>query len=214
MRAVLLIVGLAVVASGAVVDRVAITVGREVITELQLDEELRVTAFLNHQPVVRDLITRRAAAGRLIEQLLIRRDLEVSRYPMPGEEDVNRYLEQIRSGFGDATQFDRALTEYGLSEDVLREHLALQLTTLRFIEFRFQPEIDVSDAEIRAAYEREISNWKVTHSGAAPGFEASRDSIRKALTEERIDRALDAWLQERRRRGHIVYIDASLEGQP
>ncbi len=214
MRALLLIVGLAFAASGAVVDRVAITVGHEVITELQLDEELRVTAFLNHQPVVRDLSTRRAAADRLIEQLLIRRDMEVSHYPMPDEKDVNRYDEQIRSGFGGAIQFDKALTEYGLSENVLREHLVLQLTTLRFVEVRFQPEIDISDAEIRTAYESEAANWKSTHSSATPSLEASRDSIRNTLTEQRIDHALDAWLQERRRRGHIVYIDQSLEAQP
>jgi hypothetical protein len=35
-------------ARAEVLDRIAIVVGRNVITELQIDEELRVTAFLNY----------------------------------------------------------------------------------------------------------------------------------------------------------------------
>lgn len=202
---------LAMTASADIIDRLAITMGRDVITELQLDEELRVAAFLNRQPIVRDLNTRRAAAGRLVEQLIVTREMEVSRYPLPDEQDLNKYFDQIRSEFSDSVEFNQALARYGLTEGTLRNHLALQLTTLRFIEFRFQPEVDVSDVEIQTAYGHEIATWKTAHSGAPPSLEASRESIRKALLEQRIDRALDAWLEDRRKRLHIVYVDASLQ---
>ena len=208
---IVLCLGLAV-ASAEIVDRLAITVGREAVTELQLDEELRVTAFLNRQPIVRDLNARHAAVDRLVQQLLVRHEMEVSRYPLPDEEDVNKYFGQIRSGFGSGAQFEEALVRYGLTEGSLREHLALQLTTLRFIEFRFQPEVSVSEAEIRAAYEREVVGWKAAHSGSPPPtLGGSRESIRRNLVEEHIDRALDAWLQERRRRVRVVYVDAALQ---
>lgn len=202
---------LAMTASADIIDRLAITMGRDVITELQLDEELRVAAFLNRQPIVRDLNTRRAAAGRLVEQLIVTREMEVSRYPLPDEQDLNKYFDQIRSEFSDSVEFNQALARYGLTEGTLRNHLALQLTTLRFIEFRFQPEVDVSDVEIQTAYGHEIATWKTAHSGAPPSLEASRESIRKALLEQRIDRALDAWLEDRRKRLHIVYVVASLQ---
>jgi hypothetical protein len=202
---------LALAASAEIIDRLAVTVDREAITELQLDEELRVTAFLNRKPIVRDLDTRRAAAARLVEQLIIRREMELSHYPLPGEQDLSQYFDQIRGEFRTSDEFDQALTRYGLTERALGDHLALQLTTLRFIEFRFQPEVDVSDTEIEAAYKREIATSNTAHSGVAPTFEALRSSIRKALIEERIDRALDTWLQERRRRVHVVYADASLQ---
>ena len=211
MSRLLIILCFALAASAETVDRLAIAVEREAITELQLDEELRVTAFLNRQPIVRDLNTRRAAADRLVQQLIVRREMEVNHYPLPDEEDVNKYFEQIRSGFGSAAQFAQALATYSLTESTLRDHLMLQLTTLRFIEYRFEPEVDISDTEIRMAYEREIANWSADHSGPAPSLEASRESIRNRLVEERIDRALDTWLQERRKRVHIVYVDASLE---
>jgi hypothetical protein len=207
----LIVFCLALALSGEVVDRLVIAVGREAITELQLDEEIRVAAFLNRQPVVRDLDTRRAAADRLVQQLLVRREMEVSRYPLPGEEDVNKYFDQIRAEFSSAAEFDQALTSYELTRSTLRDHLALQLTALRFIEFRFQPEINISEAEIQTSYQSELATWAPAHSGAPPSLEASRESIRKALTEKRIDRALDAWLEERRKRVHIVYIDTSLQ---
>ncbi|MFL6353445.1 MAG: hypothetical protein ACJ74Z_16565 [Bryobacteraceae bacterium] len=212
MIRLLIVFCLALVAlSAETVDRLAIAVGREAVTELQLDEEIRVAAFLNRQPILSDLNTRRAAAARLVQQLLVRREMEVSRYPLPVEDDVSQYLDQISRGFGSDADFDHTLKTYGLTRSTLRDHLALQLTTLRFIEFRFQPEIDVSEAEIRTYYEHEITTWTTAHSGAPPSLEASRESIRKGLTEERIDRALDAWLEERRRHVHIVYVDASLQ---
>jgi hypothetical protein len=206
-----IVVCLALAASAEIIDRLAITVDREAITELQLDEELRVTAFLNRKPIIRDLNTRRAAAGRLLEQLIVTREMEVNRYPPPDEQDMNKYFDQIRGEFRDLAEFAQALATYGLTERALRDHLALQLTTLRFIEFRFQPEIDVSDAEIQAAFKREIAASNAAHSGTPSSLERSRESIRKALVEERIDRALDTWLQERRRRAHIVYVDPSLQ---
>jgi hypothetical protein len=202
---------LALAASAEIIDRLAITVAREAVTELQLDEELRVTAFLNRKPIIRDLNTRRAAAGRLLEQLIVKREMEVNRYPPPEEQDLNKYFDQIRGEFRDLAEFAQALATYGLTESALRDHLALQLTTLRFIEFRFKPEIDVSDAEIQAAFKGETATSNAAHSGTRSNLGPSRESIRRALVEERIDRALETWLQERRRRAHIVYVDSSLQ---
>lgn len=194
-----------------VIDRLAITVGQRAITELQLDEELRVTAFLNHQTVVRDLAARRAAANRLIEQLLVAREMELSHYPLPDEQDVNEYLEQIRNGFESTDAFAQALGAYDLTEPTLRDHLALQLTTLRFIEYRFRPDFAISDSDIQSYYERQASAWKTTHTGVPPSLEASKESIRSALIAKRTDEALDAWLQESRKQANIVYLDKSLQ---
>ncbi len=149
MRRALLFASFGLCLQAAVVDRLAITVDKQVITELQLDEEIRVTAFLNHRAVTRDLDARRAAADRLIAQTLVEREMQLSRYPAPSSNDVNNYLEQIRSDFGGAARLDQALTKYELTEAVLREHLALQLTTLRFIEYRFRPDTGARDVEGR-----------------------------------------------------------------
>jgi len=195
-----------------IVDRIAITAGQQVITELQLDEELRVAAFLNRQPVVRDRAARRAAADRLIEQLLIKREMELSHYPLPPPEGVDTYVEQVRAALSSTEDFGEALRRYGLTEAILREHLEMQLTTLEFIEFRFRPDLGVSPAEIEAYYQQDLSRRQAEHPGAKPPTLAeARESIRQTLAERRTDEALDAWLKGSRNQVAIVYLDKSLE---
>jgi len=184
----------------AIVDRMAVIVGQQTITQLQLDEEIRVTALLNQRPVARDAETRRAAADRLVEQLLIRREMEQSRYPLPSEQEVNQYVEQIRTQNGGQAGLAKALATHDVTESTLRQHLESQLVALRFIEYRFQPDATVSDEDIEAAYRRQASDKKTP-----------RESIRAMLSEERTDAALNAWLAETRRQINIVYLDKSLQ---
>ncbi len=195
-----------------IVDRIAIVVGQQVITELQLDEELRVTAFLNRQPVARDIEARRRAADRLVEQLLVKREMDLSHYPLPNAEDVNNYLDKIHAAFGRNSQWDHELAAYNLSESTLKDHLALQLTILRFIELRFRPDLGVSEPDIRNDYERQIAAWQVNHPGAKPPtVEALKESIHNGLIEARTDQILNTWLQEGRKQLNIVYLDKSLQ---
>ena len=194
---------------GEIVDKLAVAVGKQVITELQLDEELRVTALLNHQPVKRDTDARRSAADRLVEQLLIRHEMELSRYPLPSEQEVTQYLDRIRAET--RPRFAELLTSYDLSEATVREHLTLQLMTLRFIEYRFRPDASVSDNEIESAYREEVAAWKANHTGNPPTLEASRDALRQKLLEEHTDSALTTWLAESRKQVNIVYVDKALQ---
>jgi hypothetical protein len=194
-----------------VVDRLAVTVGREVITELQLDEELRITALLNHRPILRDLEARRAAADRLVEQLLIKHEMNLSHYPLPDDADVAKYLETIRKDQDDRGAFDSVLRSYGLAESTLKQHLAWQLTTMRFVEYRFASDTAVSDADIETAYRRELTNWTETHHTNPPTLESARERIRLALAAEHTDAALNAWLAETRKQINILYLDKALQ---
>ena len=192
-------------------DRLAVTVGQQVITELQLDEEIRVTDFLNRKPIVRDAAARRAAADRLVQQLLIKREMDMSRYPLPTEGDVNKFLTELIQQFGGEEAFAESLRSYDLTVDTLKAHLALQLTTLRFIEYRFQPVVDISNSEIENAYQREIQNWSATHSSPPPPLKEVRADIVKALNSQRVDYALNQWLEEARKKADIRYLDKGLE---
>jgi hypothetical protein len=195
-----------------VLDRIAIIVDRRVITQLQIDEELRVTAFLNNQPVTRDSGARRAAAGHLIEQLLVQREMELSHYPLPLPADVDKYVAQVRAALLNYKDFEAALRSYGLTPDVLRQHLALQLTTLQFIEFRFRPDLGISSSDVETYYQHYIAAWKAEHPDAPPPTLADlKDSIRKTLAEHRTDEALDAWLEETRKQANIVFLDRPLQ---
>lgn len=187
-----------------IIDRLAVIVGRHVITELQLDEELRVTAFLNGAPIDRDAGARRRAADRLVQQLLIRREMDLGRYPLPDAKSVDTYLDQIRARFPSPEAFDKELAVYNLDEDTLRDHLALQLTTLRFIEYRFSSDMSISDDEIQAYYQNQTTKDK-------PSLASVKESIRQKLIEQRTDESLNNWLEQARKHVNIVYLDKELQ---
>jgi hypothetical protein len=212
MRGVLLCLLCLVPLSGAIVDRIAITVDHQVITELQIDEELLVTAFQNRKPLSSDLNARRAAADRIVAQLLVVREMQLSHYLAPERPEVDEYLDQIRTSFTTSTSYQQALHEYHITEQILKQHLATQLATLSFIEIRFRPNLDVPDSEVETFYNREIATWRTDHPGVPPpSFDAARPAILKTLTEEHTDRILDTWLEEARKQVSIMYLDKSLQ---
>lgn len=205
---VLVFVGLCAL-RGEIVDRIAITIDQRVITEAQLDEEIRVTAFLNQEPIRRDLDTRRNAADRLIEQELVRRDMDLSRYPMPTQSEIDTLLADTKQQIG-ADRFLTQLPQYELTEDILREHLRFQLMMLRFIDFRFRPDIQISESDVKEYYAQQIEKWKASHTGTPPSLDQSRPAIQKALTDQRVEYALSAWLEETRKQVKIIYLDKEL----
>jgi len=183
MVKLLAIACVAVLVRAEVVDRLAIAVGRQTITELQLDEELRVTAFLNNQPISRTQDAKRAAADRLVEQLLIEREMDLSRYPGPDEVEFKSYIARVQSTYGTPSRFRNLLRQYDLSESVLDEHLKRQLAILRFIEYRFRSGV----------------------------LSSAKDSNLQPSIDGQTDEALAAWLEESRKQVDIVYVDKSLQ---
>jgi hypothetical protein len=211
MRCSLIICCLLLPARAEIIDRLAIAVGHQVITQLQLDEELRVTAMLNHKPVARSLEDRREAADRLVEQFLIKLEMELSHYTLPDTTEIDKYFQQIEESSGGPQEFAKTLRNFNLTPEILRAHLELQLTELKFIEVRFRPDVTVTDSDVEAAYQRQVAAWKQSHAGQPPTLEASREPLRAMLVEEHTDAALNTWLGESRKRVRLIYFDKALE---
>src|SRR4030095_6424242 len=130
----------------------AVAVGKRVVKTSDIDRDLRVSQFLNRQPVNLSAEARRKAAERLIDQELIRQEITAGAYPPPSEKDVDALLQQLRRdrfGGSDA-EFRAALARYGLSEEQLKQYLHWQLAVLRFIDQRFRPGVLVTDEDVRA----------------------------------------------------------------
>lgn len=178
-----------------IIDRVAVTVDRMVITQSDVLTHIRVAAFLDDRQPVVSPETRRQAARQLVEQLLIRREMEISRYPAPDVRDVEALLESLRQerGLGDRESYAAALDEYGISEQDVRDSLFLQLTLLRFIEFRFRPGIALEDAEVEEFYARRVA--EDGDNGVTPELDDIRDEIEEFMIQQRVDEELDTWLE-------------------
>jgi peptidyl-prolyl cis-trans isomerase SurA len=189
-----------------VIDRIAVTLDNQIITESEVAREIRLSAFLNGDPLDFSPEARRKAAGRLVEQKLIRREIELGRYVEPSKEDVAAMLKQIQTQrFRDPEDYRQALEKCGVSEGDLAAHLLWQLTLLRFIDARFRPGVQVSDEEVRAYFDREQHKLETGDPGKQPRFEDFRDQISETLINQRVDQQMDDWLAAARKRTRIVF---------
>src|SRR5207237_1154757 len=101
-----------------------------------------------------------------------------------------------------AAAMGRALAAYGLTARDLEDDLARQEDLLTFLNLRFRPAVQVSEEAVQTYFRTKTT-------GLVPLTEL-RTQIEKALTNERADQDLDAWLRDQRRRTHIEYQDKEL----
>jgi len=193
MTAGFTVIALALGATGAgvVIDRVAIVAGNQVIKDSDITRDIRITSFLNQEKPDFTPNTRRASAHRLVDQLFIRNEIEAGQYPVaPPESDVERLLAH--------TSRER-LSEYGISEEELKQHVQWQLSVLRFIELRFRPSVSVSDDDIQR-YRRDHPNVNGK----------DRSEIEETIVGERVNQNFYAWLDRRRKELKIGYREEDL----
>jgi peptidyl-prolyl cis-trans isomerase SurA len=194
-----------------IIDRIAISVGNQVITESQIDEEIRLTAFLNRAKLDLSPEAKKEAANRLIEQALVRREMDLSHYPLPESAAANSALDSLKSMYAGPAAYSAALKSYGITEaDVIRR-LLWQITLLRFIDYRFRPGIQIPAGDVQTYYRQQVSNWEQKGVRPIPSLEDSRDQIEEILTQKHIDEALDQWMAETRKQVTVNYHDSSLQ---
>jgi hypothetical protein len=188
-----------------IIDRIAITIGDRVITEQQIVHEIRVAAFLNRETPDISAASKHASAERLIKQELIRREMESTHYPLPEKSEAGPLEKQVIDLYGGEGPYTAAFTSNNLTRDDIRDQLWWQLTTLRFIDFRFKPAVHVPEADIAAYYEQQVDKWKAQGQKDIPSLEQSHDSMEEILAGRRVDQALDSWIDEARKHANVRY---------
>ena len=215
------LVALSLSSPAAVVDRIAVVVGKTVITESEVLKEVRLTEFLNGQPVDPGPEQRRAAAERLVDQQLIRQEMQIGSYPQPDPAEADAVLRNLRQErYPTEAQFHDALEKYGITEDEVRRHLLWQLSVLHFTDVRFQnnllPEAPAATVTAlsapagRNAFEPPGSAQRdaTTPSPAAADRtvqSAATPSADRAIEPANVDSQMDAWLKETRGKTKIQF---------
>jgi hypothetical protein len=156
-------------ASAGVLDRIAVTVGNDAITEGEVLEEIRITSFLNNEPLDFGPEARRAAAERLVDQYLIRHELAGGGYTAPDPAQAAKVLDDfINTRFHGREEYEKALRKYGIGEEDLKTHLQFQLQAIQFTDLRFttapRNEADrsassVSDSPPAADVDQQLEEW-------------------------------------------------------
>lgn len=196
----------ALIARGVVIDRIAVVVGKHVIKSSDVERDLRLTQFLNQEPLNLAAPVRRQAADRLVDQDVIRGEIAAGGYSRAHDSDAEALLRQIqRDRFGGTeARMTAELSRYGLTEEALRNQLLWQLTVLKFIQQRFQPGVSVSDDDVRAYYDQHIADLRRQYPRDNT-FAALEPKIRSLLEGEAVNRDFETWLDEARKRTKIEY---------
>jgi hypothetical protein len=200
-------------AAGAVViDRIAVVVDKHIIKTSDIERDLRATEFLNHAPLDLSLDAKRKSAERLIDQTVIREEMEKGAYSRPSAADVDGMLKRLlqdRFG-GSPTRLNEELSRHGLTEEQLRMELQWQLDVLKFIEQRFRPGVLVTDQEVQSYYDQHQADLK-RQFPQIKTYEGMEPKIRASLEGERLNRNFDQWLADARKRDHIEYRQEAFE---
>jgi hypothetical protein len=197
---------LCAVLQATIIDRIAIVVGDSIIKDSDISRDIRVVSFLNQQKANFDAVSRRTAANRLIDQALIRREIEAGEYQTPPQSAADSMMSDMqKERFHNNAVFEHALAADGLTKDELKAYLAWQLTVLRFIDQRFRPAVLVTDSDVEQYYHDHQNSYK------GKTLDSVRDEVRQTLTDERINKVFDSWLNSRRKAAKIQYREESLQ---
>jgi hypothetical protein len=86
------------------------------------------------------------------------------------------------------------------AEADLRRLAHRQAAILRYVEFRFRPQVRVTEDAVRAAYDEEFASRP-----DAPALEAAAPALRSRLEARSLDEKIEAWIKELRAAAEIRY---------
>lgn len=205
MTRLLLIALLFITARAEILDRIAVTIGKHVISESDLVLELRIDAFLDQKPVEINGDSKQKAADRLVDQYLLLQEAAGSHQTLPTAADAQQLLDQVKTQYATETEYRAALARYGITEAQLSAHLLNGIRALRFTDLRFRPEVQITNEDLQDYYDSMAVQWRRANPAQVPTFEASRDQIEKLLTDQGVTQALDRWLGTTRSETQILY---------
>jgi hypothetical protein len=208
-RIAILLVLVNVTALAVIIDQIAVIVGDSIVKDSDITRDIRVTDFLNDQRLDFSASARRKAANRLIDQIFIRKEIDLGNYPTATLQEADKQLDNLKAQrFKTETAFHQALRRYGLTELDLRTQFQWQLTVLRFIDARFKPAVVVADSEITQYYQEH----EAALDRAEPGKSLNdlQNQIRDTLTAEKVNQQFFAWLDQQRKNAKIRFCEEGL----
>ena len=196
---------LALAAPGETLDRVAVTVGKFVISEQDLLRDIRISAFLDGSVPDFRGPQKRKTAERLIDQYLVLQDAAETRAALPSAESTAALLAPLKARYTSEPEYLAALAKAQISDAGLRAHLLAGLRMLRYTSVRFRPQMQVSEEGLRAYYDALMEQ---NPNGPAQSFEENRSQVEKLLTDQQTMQSLDDWLKMMRAESQIRYREA------
>jgi hypothetical protein len=178
-----------------VVDRIVARIDGDIILLSEVRELARLQQLLDGRSAPED-----ALVNLLVEQWIVRTEMDAARFPQPDPGEVNAEIHRLEESFGSLQALDAKLRETGLTREALRRWLALQIRMVRFTDYKFRPAVQVDAAQMERYYrEQFVPEMKQRGQQARP-FEQVQEQIRELLTQMEITVRAARWLEETRAR--------------
>ncbi len=197
-------------AAAEIIDKVVAVVGKGVITASEVEEQLRLEALFNRDPVDLSKVKRRDALARLIDRRLLEREITAKNFPPATVDDIAQELAALeRRTTRNGAAFEQQLESYGLTKEDVEQFLVRQTNFERFVAFRFKTGLDVSAQAVEAYYKESFLPATRRLQAEAPPLEEVYDKIAAAVMDERADSMLVVWLKETHARTRVVIMEDS-----
>jgi len=191
-----------------VIDRIVAIVNGKLILQSDVQEEARIEAFLaGEQPSDFKPEELRTVVDRMIDRQLVHEQMRTVREVATSSQAVERRIKQLRQSLGKTAETDadwqKTLNDAGVTEDELRSHFADEVQTMRFLEARLRPQIQVDATAIETYYrEKLLPEMRKSGEKEAPLAEVL-PRIREVLIEQKLDESLTQWLKSLREQSSI-----------
>ncbi len=184
--------------SGEIIDRIVATVDHHAILASEWDEQIRIECLLSGRSLA--AVTpdqKRNALDRLVDQALIRIQMEAASFPRATPEQVASQVKAIRSqnaAWNTDAAWNEALKAYGLTPDDIAAHAAAQYEILHFVDQRFRPGIHIDRRTIQQYYAEQFLPELRRAGGAEVTLKEVSPKIEELLVQQRMDELLTSWL--------------------
>lgn len=202
-----------------VIDRIVATVNGQIILQSDWDEALAFEALAsNRKPQDFTDDDRRAVLDRLIDQELLREQMNSAEFKHATDEEVAARAAKARKLYPEATTtegWQNVLVRFHLNEKLFLTHVRHEIDLMRLVDAHLRPTVDIDSKSIEAYY-RDQFVPKLKQAGATevPLAEVS-GQIRELLTQQRVDELLISWLHTLRTESQVntaAYSSASDAG--
>ena len=186
-----------------VVDRIVARVENDIILLSDVRELKEYQELVNGKSE-----SESAIVDRLIDQWIVRSEAEVSRFPQPKDEEIDREVSRVVKSFSSAEEYEARKKQSGLNDAEVRKIVTAQLYLDNYLDSRFRPSVQIDEKAVENFYQSAVIPRAKARGQEPPTLEASRDTIQDVLVQSDIDEQAARWLKESRDRLHVQkYLD-------
>ena len=134
-----------------VVDRIVARVENDIILLSDVSELKEYQELVNGKSE-----SESAIVDRLIDQWIVRSEAELSRFPQPKEEEIDREVARVVKSFNSAEEYEARKKQSGLNDAEVRKIVTAQSYLDAYLDSRFRPSVQIDEKAVEDFYQSAV----------------------------------------------------------